>query len=177
MKNRLGPLEYVNDFWVIGDPNKDHLRFEQSGMSYWVGGVGEPPVPWDAFTEMRLYAVATRLGNSKRMAKLTQIMANLQGASAFYVGPAHLVAHLRNGRGGWEAEFSHHARWYPPREIRILSRFLGQVAERGEASHLGDPEWVSTVVERLRQLPRSLPRARRTAIGQILDDCPLILTG
>ncbi|MGW2841251.1 hypothetical protein ACWCWD_26065 [Streptomyces sp. NPDC001493] len=171
MNNRLGPLEYANDSWVIGDPNKDHLRFEQSGMSHWVGGVGAPPAPWDAFTEMEIYAVATRLGNSKGLAKANEIIMNLSGASVSGGGPAHLMAHLRNGRGGWKAEFSHHARWYPPREIRILSRFLGQVAERGEASHLGDPEWVSTVVERLRQLPRGLPRARGTAIGQILDEC------
>ncbi|MFD6532817.1 hypothetical protein [Streptomyces sp. NPDC060184] len=177
MNNRLGPLEYINGSWIIGDPNKDHLRFEQSGMSHRVGGVEEPPVPWDAFTEMEIYAVATRLGNSKGLAKATQIMANLRGASVSGGGPAHLMAHLRNGRGAWKAEFSHHARWYPPREIRILSRFLGQVAERGEASHLGDPAWVSTVVERLRQLPHSLPRARKAAIKQILDDCPLILKG
>ncbi|MFF7364883.1 hypothetical protein [Streptomyces sp. NPDC008125] len=171
MYDRFGPLECANGSWVIGDPNKDHLRFEQSGMSHWVGGVEAPLVPWKAFTDMRIYAAATRLGNSKGLAKTNEIMANLRGASVSGGGPAHLTAHLRNGRGDWQAVFSHHARWYPPGEIRILSRFLGQVTERGEASRLGDPAWVSAVVEKLGQLPRGLPRAHKGAIGQILDDC------
>jgi hypothetical protein len=120
--------------------------------------------------DLRLYAVATRLGNSKGLARVTRIVMNLQGANASGGGPARLMAHLRDARGYWEAEFTHHGRWYPPREIRILTGFLGQLTERGEVSRLGDPQWVSTVVGRLSRLPHSLPRSREAAIKQILDN-------
>jgi hypothetical protein len=132
--------------------------------------VAGPLIPYSAFTDMRLHAVATRLGNSQATARFAQITMNLSGANSSGGGRAHLIAALRD-RGDWKAEFGHHAHWYRPRDIRILSAFLGQVARRGQAARLGDPELVSRAVDRLRRLPRAFPKARRLAIEEILEDC------
>ncbi|MFD6532816.1 hypothetical protein [Streptomyces sp. NPDC060184] len=171
MNNHLGPLELVAGSWVIGDPSGDHIRFEQGGLSHWAGGTAAPPVSWTLLKDLRIEVVATRLGNSKGFVWTVGFMANLSGASYSRGGPARLMSDLSDVRRYWEAEFRHHARRYPYREIRLLSGFLRQVVARGEASRLGDPAWVSTVVERLRGTPRSLPWKRKAAIKQILDNC------
>lgn len=168
MTDRLGPLERRGASWVIGDPAGDHLNLERDGITHCIQGGSAPLIPWSLFTNLRVYAVATKLGNSKGVATFSRITMNLSGASASGGGPARVMATLTD-RGYWEAEFRHHARWYPPREIRILSAFLDQLVERGEAARLGDPEWLSTVVRELGRLPRSMPRTRNAAIIQILD--------
>lgn len=170
MHRQLGPLELVAGEWIVGDPSgrqSRYLKLQGQGISCWVGGTETEVIPWSRFMNLHLSVQPSRLGNSKVLAKVTDIALALTGILRIGGGEAYLAATLRHPYEDWSADFTHAARKYDRREIHLAEEFFKQVVESGRATRLGDPQWVTEMVEKIASLPPS-PRNAKAAVGEIV---------
>ncbi|WRZ95548.1 hypothetical protein OHB54_45035 [Streptomyces sp. NBC_01007] len=171
MPARFGPFEFTDGEWVIGDPAGDHVRLRRDGLSHWVQGGEIRQMAWSRVMDIVLSVQPVRRDHSKRLRKVA-VMLSWLGQPTEHVGlPASLGIRARHPYEEWGVDFTHHAHRYPRREITAACKLLNEVATSGRAAQLGDPEWLSAVVQELsghRQGSRSLvPRKR--AIRAALD--------
>lgn len=170
MHHQLGPLELIAGEWIVGDPagrQSKYLKLQGQGISCWVGGMETEVIPWSRFINLALSVQSSRLGNSKALAKVTDIALALTGSSRHGGGEAYLAATLRHPYEDWSAHFTHAARKYDRREVRLAEEFFKQVVESGRAARLGDPQWVAAMVEKIASLPPD-SRNAKAAVGEIV---------
>jgi len=169
--NQLGPLEFVNGEWVIGDRSghrSDYMKLGRRGLIRCANGVDSPPIPWSRFQEIDLTAAASRAGNSRMLAGLANVALNLSGIARSGGGSAYVSAILRHPYEDWKADFSHHARKYSRQEILLAGEFLKQAVGSGRGERLGDPAWVSEMIGKLAGLPSDSSRALRAEVQRIV---------
>ncbi|MFE0629458.1 hypothetical protein ACFW3D_21170 [Streptomyces sp. NPDC058864] len=174
MADRLGPLELIDGEWVIGDPTGDHVRLTGDGLSHVVWGVRTHQLAWSRVREIVLSVQPHRADHSKRLRRVAVLLSWL-GRPTQHVGlAANVGVGARNPYEQWSADFTHHARRYPRREITAACLLLDEVAASGRAARLGDPEWLSAVVRKLEGHPYGSRSRfpRRRAIRDVLDACP-----
>ncbi|MEU1036751.1 hypothetical protein ABZ402_50895 [Streptomyces mirabilis] len=172
MADRFGPLEIIGGQWVIGDSAARHAKYLQlgrQGMSCWADGVEAQLIPWPRFVELSLSATATRLGNSKLLAKVTDLALGLGGVARHGGGSACVVASLRHPYEEWSAEFSHHADRYDRHQIVLANEFLSRAVQCGKAPLLGDTDWVSGAIEKMSHLAPASSRSLASAVQEMLD--------
>lgn len=166
----LGPLEFIEGEWIIGDPTareSRYLKLQQWGLSYWAQGAEAQVIPWSRLMNLHLTAQPRRLGNSRALAIFTDLALALTGSSRRGGGEAYLAATLRNPYEDWSAHFSHGSRNYRKREIRQAEELLKQTVECGRAAKLGDPQWVAETVETIASLTAG-SRHMKAPIGGIV---------
>ncbi|MFD4652665.1 hypothetical protein [Streptomyces sp. NPDC058441] len=173
MPNRLGPLEFTEAEWVIGDPDGDHVRLRVDGLSHWVKGVETRQLPWSRVMEIGLSVQPLRRDHSQRLRKAAVILSWL-GAPTGHVGqPACVYVQARRPYEGWSADFTHHVHRYPRREIAAASKLLSALVANGQVAKLGDPVWLSAVIRELARFQYG-SRARfprKQAIRAALEAC------
>lgn len=174
MPDRLGPLELTDGEWVIGDPAGDHVGLMADGLSYRVQGVETRRLPWSRVMDLVLDVRPRRRDHAKWLRGAAVILFWL-GEPTGHVGrPASIGVLAGRPYEEWSADFTHHARGYPRREITAAYRLLHEVAAGGGVERLGDPAWLTDVIRKLgghRHGSRALfPRDR--AIREVLSADP-----
>lgn len=169
MHSEMGPLEFVQDIWVIGDPSGEHLALEPEGLVHRVDGSDRETIAWSRLMNFGLEAQPGKVASSKGLARTAKILANLSGAGYSASGGASVAATLRHPYEDWSADFDHHSRKYPRHHIKLVDELLRQTVEKGAAVRLGDPEWISTAVEFLAELAPAASRPHRSVIRDLLD--------
>ncbi|MER5281454.1 hypothetical protein ABT025_37875 [Streptomyces sp. NPDC002809] len=170
MYSEMGPLEFVQDVWVIGDSSGEHLALAPEGLVHRVDGVDRETIAWSRLMNFDLAAQPGKVASSKCLARTAKILANLSGAGYTASGGASVAATLRHPYEDWSADFDHHSRKYPRRHIKLVGELLRQTVEKGAAARLGDPEWMSTTVELLAELAPDASRPQRSVIRDLLDE-------
>lgn len=156
MRRELGPMEYVDGLWVIGDPDGGHMKLTPRGLAHWVNGSETVELKWSRFIEFGLQTQPSKRGDSKRLVRMAKILADLSGTSYMGSKGSRVAALLRQPLEEWAAEFDHHARKYESREIALADELLRRVTADGNGARLGNVEWFSAVVQKIHQLPSSM---------------------
>ncbi|UKY47766.1 hypothetical protein [Streptomyces inhibens] len=165
MSERLGPLERLDDRWVIGDPQRQggaYLEFGAEGAHHRVTASKGQFVPWSRFMTLRLLVTTGRWSSSKTFGVLTALRPGVVPASG-----SGLRATLRHPYEDWTAPFSHHDRCYTWSEVLLAGELLRQTVEAGAAQRLGDPRWLEDAVGQLSPLRARTYRAARAAVAQL----------
>ncbi|MBY8876300.1 hypothetical protein [Actinacidiphila acidipaludis] len=162
----FGPLEYAGGLWVVGDPDRAHVRLTPRGISHWADGAETVELRWPRFMSFGLETQVSRRGDSKRLIRVAKIAANLAGA--VYVGSqgSRAAAMLRHPYEEWSADFDHHVRKYTRREITMADALLRHTIAAGKGERLGDPAWVAAAVSAMRGVPSA--RRARAAVESML---------
>jgi hypothetical protein len=173
MADRLGPLEFTDGGWVIGDPAGDHVRLERDCLTHWVHGAEPRRIAWSRVVSIALEVQPLRRDHSRTLRRAAVVLSWL-GQPTDHVGlPASVSAVVRHPYEDWQAGFTHHARRYPRREITVACELLDETTAAGEAARLGDPEWLTDVVRKLSE-HRYGSRARfprKRAVREVLAAC------
>ncbi|MFF1459336.1 hypothetical protein, partial [Bacillus cereus] len=126
--DRLGPLELADGEWVIGDPSRDHVRLTSAGLSHWVEGAEVKQIAWSRVVNLSMSAQPRRLDHSKALRR-TSVVLSWLGQPTGHAGlPASVGVWARHPYEGWGADFTHHARRYPRREITAARKLLEEAA-------------------------------------------------
>ncbi|MYX36506.1 MULTISPECIES: hypothetical protein [unclassified Streptomyces] len=170
MADQLGPLEFFNGEWIIGDPARDHLRFSPEGLVHWVNGAEQPAIPWGRILEWNLSVEPSRSSHSKRLRRTAAVLSLLGASIPPGLGqPPSVGGTLRHPYEPWSAEFTHHARKYRRHDIAVLWDFLSHIAESRKTAHMGDPEWVAMAVAKLSRQPKKYFGARKRAVQETVN--------
>ncbi|MEU0813440.1 hypothetical protein [Streptomyces mirabilis] len=173
MTDRLGPLEFTNGEWAIGDLGGDHLRLSRAGLSHQVQGVEAQWIAWSRVVGIVLSVQPLRRDHSKKLRKAA-VMLSWLGAPTDHVGlPASIKVLTRSPYEELSADFTHHAHRYPRREIAAAGMLLDEVVASGRVTRLGDADWLTAVVRELsgHRYGSRATFPRKRAIKEALDAC------
>ncbi|MCX5114817.1 hypothetical protein OOK13_41495 [Streptomyces sp. NBC_00378] len=161
IRRSLGPLEQVDDRWVLGD----HLRLGSTWLElrteglYQHGGESEGQlIPWP-----RVMLVGFTLGTKYPPKGSYGVLALLGGLPGPWKGHGRGYLHmtLRHPYENWLASFDRHPRAYNSTELVLFQELLSQTASEGEADRLADSDWLGRAVELLvTQRPRTASAIR-----------------
>ncbi|GGS92079.1 MULTISPECIES: hypothetical protein [Streptomyces] len=161
-RTALGPLERVEDLWVVGDSRRvggSWLEFRTEGL-YRQAPEGGELIPWFRI----MLGVGVYLGRGyPRSGQYTMagMLGNMPGPFRGH-GGGHLDMTLRHPYEDRKLTFHRHARAYRIIDTFLLEQLLSQLVTANEAHRLGDPDWLSRVVARLTPLSPWLTRSRLT---------------
>lgn len=172
--SRLGPLEQVGKWWVIGDPKRKEgscVVLTPEGLEHRVRAEPEPlsVVPWRRFVDLRVQStarawMATRTGGFLELGN-PSYLPQRGGRSACSESGG-----VRHPYEGWSVNYTHHQRTYPGRDVYLLPLLIRRISEAKELHRLGDPDWVSEAVTRVSALDiRWAPRVRRQ-LTELVED-------
>ncbi|MCX4765076.1 hypothetical protein OG562_29705 [Streptomyces sp. NBC_01275] len=151
----LGPLELIENRWVIGDPTRKDglcLVLAADGMEHHRRGVPEPQavVPWTRFVGVGVSATHYAW-ESTRTAGVLDVLGNSSigaGRSGCSVGGL-----LRHPYEDWSVNYTHHRRRYTAAHVTMVEALFRKVSAAKAPHLLGDPVWLGTAVARLAPLP------------------------
>ncbi|MFF9322854.1 hypothetical protein ACF1BP_36315 [Streptomyces sp. NPDC014735] len=150
----LGPLERVNDRWVVGDsrrPGGTWLEFRSGGLYQHEPNSEGKLIPWQRITLVTQFTLGAKYPkySYSPMALLGGLPGPWKGR-----GPGYLHMTLRHPYENEVVRFDRHPHWYNPTELVLFQTLLAQTADAGEAHRFGDADWMDRAVEQLvRQRP------------------------
>ncbi|MEU7581001.1 hypothetical protein AB0B50_25745 [Streptomyces sp. NPDC041068] len=169
MPERLGPLELVGGRWVIGDATRgtsSWLVLTAEGMEHHSSWAPEPRavVPWSRFVELDVWA--------GQWAWMATRMMGVIGTGSTMVGrdACSVRALVRHPYDTWSAHYTHHKRSCTFRHIGLVDALFAETTKAKAAHRLGDPEWLSEAVARLRALEGRGATERPGGVSELIRE-------
>ncbi|WP_343235266.1 hypothetical protein [Streptomyces sp. SID10853] len=167
----LGPLERVNDRWIVGDylrPGSVWLEFGADGLYQHAGREGragkteEQVIPWS-----RVMLIGFTLGGKHPPKGSYGVRALLGGLPGPWRGHGRGYLHLtlRHPYENGLVTFDRHPRWYDLTDLSWFQELLRQTAGEGEAHRFADAEWLGRAVGALAGQRIRSARGMRDAVA------------
>ena len=165
-----GPLELVDGRWVLGEsrrPDGRWVEFRTEGLVRHANGTQGELIPWPRI----MPGVGLQIGHGTKGSGyrgdvgLTGFLGGLPGPFKGR-GGGHLSMRLRDPYEDRKFTFDRHATWYAVTDILLLAELLNHTVAKGDAHRLGDTEWLTRAVERLKSVNSWPPRSQPARVLQ-----------
>ncbi|MFE9020717.1 hypothetical protein ACFYNL_19440 [Streptomyces sp. NPDC007808] len=150
MTQYVGPLELVDDRWVIGDPTRKeglYVVLTPVGLEHRRRGEPAPllTVPWSRFLELRVRAAYRRW----QLTPLGALAGAAQPGADMGRDGCSLQGIVRHPYDLWKVRYTHHLRTYRAGHVIVLKALFDQLTEAKALDRLGDPGWLGEAVAEL----------------------------